>query len=162
MPASLIHRALARPSSLPPPEPARLQRFFSFRNVVNYKVFTFIILFLSGCAKDDEQFRDSVLGNWFFKVVVDEHNTDSIGFHYHDTLFYVGTIAKGNAINELKVNYLKNSSALVAVAADGTIVSFPTTTCSGSFSSNTCLKLFIRSGGLGGFTQHQIVGNKMP
>jgi hypothetical protein len=131
------------------------------RNILGHGIiliFIFIIVF--SCKKEDTNYRDAYLGTWEFIVNRTEFNTDSIGYYYHDSINYVGEIVYGELDNEILIKYTTENSITLNIGEDGELSDFPTHYCSGDFLSSDSLHLYLRWGGLGGGTTHQIEGFK--
>lgn len=121
-------------------------------------IFIFIIVF--SCKKEDTDYRDTYTGTWNFIVDRTEINTDSIGYYYHDSVNYEGEIIYGEFDNEILIKYSNENSITLTIGEDGELSDFPTHYCSGEFLSGDSLHLYLRWGGLGGGTTHQIEGFK--
>lgn len=121
-----------------------------------------ILIFLVGvgCKKDEIDYRDAYIGVWNFKVGRTDVNTDSIGSYYHDSLSFEGEIVYGELNNEISIKYTSNNSITLTIGENGELSNFPTHYCSGKFLATDILNLYLKWGGLGGGTTHQIEGLK--
>lgn len=116
------------------------------------------LLFISSCNKDDH--RDKYIGEWYFKVKISEVNTDSIGYFFDTTYYYLGNIDYATSDNEIEINYSNNSSVSLEVDQNGELSNFPTHYCYGSFVRLDSIYIDFYWGGQGGGTSHIIAGNK--
>ncbi|HOU35436.1 MAG: hypothetical protein KBF06_03355 [Bacteroidales bacterium] len=131
------------------------------RNILKYVIILgiiFIIVF--SCKKEDNDYRDTYIGDWVFIVDRTEFNTDSIGYYYHDSVHYEGKIVYGELDNEIMIKYTTENTITLTIGENGELSDFPTHYCSGKFLSRDTLHLYLRWGGLGGGTIHQIEGLK--
>ena len=116
------------------------------------------LLFFSACRSAESDYREPYLGPWHFYTERTEINTDSIGYYFHDAGNYEGAIDYGESENDIRIQYTAENAITLTLEADGTLSEFPTQYCSGTFDTPDSLRLFLRWGGLGGGTTHQIDG----
>ena len=129
------------------------------RNILKHGIIlgvVFVIVF--SCKKEKTDYRDAYTGTWSFVVDRTEFNTDSMGYYSHDSLKYDGEIVYGELDNEISIKYTNENSITVTIGEDGTLSNFPTNYCSGEFFSHDSLHLYLRWGGQGGGTRHQVEG----
>lgn len=118
-----------------------------------------IVIFFISCKKEKD-FRDKYIGEWNFNAEISEHNTDSIGYIYHDSLTYAGTITHGVSKNDIVIKYINDKSVTLSLNEDGKLSNFPTQYCNGNFESGNKIYLYLRWGGIGGGITHKIRGVK--
>ncbi len=123
-------------------------------------ILTIFLIVVYSCKKENTDHRDAYLGSWNFNVNRTEFNTDSIGYYYHDNIYYEGEIIYGELDNEILIKYTNENSITLTIGDDGKLSDFPTHYCSEEFLTLDSLRLYLRWGGLGGGTTHQIEGLK--
>jgi hypothetical protein len=121
---------------------------------------TLFLTIIFSCKKEDTDYRDTYIGTWDFIVDRTELNTDSIGYYYHDSVNYEGEIVYGELDNEILIKYTTENSITLTIEENGELSDFPTHYCGGEFLSRDSLHLYLRWGGIGGGTTHQIEGLK--
>lgn len=132
----------------------------TMRKILNLaKIFAVLALF-SCCKKETTDNRDKYVGSWNYSIAILKHNFDSIGQHEEDSISYLGKINQGNAINELKIQYSKDSLIILNIDELGLLSGFPNQYCNGEFEGENRIHLFLRWGGLGGFISYDIDGTK--
>lgn len=122
-------------------------------------IFAVLVLF-SYCEKETKYFKDKYVGSWNYTREITKHNFDSIGQHEEDSTSFFGKISLGNANNELNIQYSKDSSIILNINELGLLSGFPNHYCNGEFEGENKIHLFLRWGGLGGFTSYDINGTK--
>ncbi|MBI2280286.1 MAG: hypothetical protein HYU68_06315 [Bacteroidetes bacterium] len=125
---------------------------------------TLITIISSGCSKETINQSSSnsiIVENWLFDVHRYEVNTDSIGYYYHDSITYQGTIKYAKPSNEIEIFYTNDNSIKLTVDSSGVLSNFPTNYCSGQFFPNDSIYVYLKWGGLGGGTTHVINGLKV-
>lgn len=123
-------------------------------------ILTVFLIVMFSCEKEVSDYRDTYTGTWNFKVNKTQVNTDSIGYYHHDSLTFIGEIAYGESDDEILIQYTRENSITLTMAEDGELSDFPTQYSSGKFLSIDSLNLYLRWGGIGGGTTHQIEGLK--
>ena len=127
---------------------------------------TSLLIFLAltiafSCSKDSDDYREDYTGSWSFNILKTKVNIDSIGQMELDTLKYEGKITKGNADNEITIQYTGNHKITLIIDESGSLSGFPTHYCNGAFESKDKMQLYLRWGGWGGFEAHEIEGIKI-
>lgn len=94
-----------------------MKKYFSYSVFI---VVLTLILIISGCIKDllTSANRDQYVGNWAFKVY--NFRTDIFGTKL-DSVFYYGTISKGNGEKEILIQYTGTLNTTQSVESDGKI-----------------------------------------
>lgn len=118
-----------------------------------------LLIFIS-CKKKPFNYRNKFLGDWEFKVERSEFNTDSIGYHYNDTLIYTGKIKYGSNDDELLIEYSNENSITIKIDKEDNLSGLPNAYCNGEFIGKDKIHLFLRWGGLGGGITHIVDGEK--
>jgi hypothetical protein len=126
----------------------------------NKIILILIVISFACCEKEDKDFRDKYIGEWKFNVEITEFNTDSIGYYYHDSLTYAGTITYGDSDNDIEIKYTNDNSITLSLNENGELSNFPTQYCNGNFEGDNKIYLYLRWGGLGGGITHEIDGVK--
>jgi hypothetical protein len=129
------------------------------RNIVISCAF-FIFLLVYSCKKKPFDYRNKYTGNWNFKVYITELNTDSIGYYYFDSISYNGSIKYGEADDQIQINYTPQNSVTLTLSDKGELSNFPANYAGGEFFKTDNLSLYLKWGGLGGGTTHQIRANR--
>ncbi|MGV6861311.1 MAG: hypothetical protein ACWA41_06040 [Putridiphycobacter sp.] len=118
------------------------------------------LVIIVSCTKKPFDYRNKFLGDWEFKVDRKEFNTDSIGYHYHDSLTFLGQIKYGSGDNDLLIEYSGDNSITLKIDKEDELSDFPTLYCNGQFDENDKIHLYLRWGGLGGGITHVVDGEK--
>jgi hypothetical protein len=120
-----------------------------------------IIVLLDACGeKEPTDYRDKFLGQWDFEVAIYSFTAGDPPESNSETRDYAGFISYGEALDEILIQYLPNSSLTLVVTKDGQLDNFPTFYCHGGFSGIDSLQLFLRWGGLNTWFSHTIEGVK--
>lgn len=128
---------------------------------LNYlKVVLFIALVFSSCKKEPADYREAYTGQWCFDVELSSFNIEGEGTYTRDSLVYSGAISLGGSDDEILISYVPEHSITLAISPNGELSGFPTHYCSGYFTGNQELHLYLRWGGLGGGVTHIVDGKK--
>ena len=130
------------------------------RKILNLAIIIAPLVLFSCCEKETNDLRDKYIGSWDFTVAVSKHNYDSIGQHEEDTILLLCKMSRGNANNELNIQYMKDSSIILNIDELSKLSGFPTSYCNGEFEGDNKLHLYLRWGGLGGFISYNVDGTK--
>jgi|GEM_PF-722982 len=141
--------------------------FFSFWKKGTYWPLFLILPFLlfsmllKSCGeKEPADYRDKFLGQWDFEVAIYSFTAGDPPETNSETREYAGSISYGEALDEIIIQYLPNSSVTLVVTKDGQLDNFPTFYCHGGFSGTDSLQLYLRWGGLNTWFSHAIEGLK--
>ena len=119
-----------------------------------------ISLILFGCKKKPFDYRNKFIGDWNFKVNTSSFNTTTNYFH-SDSLYYIGEIKYGDHKDELFIQYTSTNSLTLKIDKDDKLSDFPTQHSNGEFENKNKLKIYLKSGGLGGGSSQLINGIKL-
>jgi len=121
-----------------------------------------IITIIFTACKKDKDYSNKWTGEWDFVVIDGYHhfNPDGPPSSGEDTVYYLGKISLGNADKELNIKYTGTSSIILNVNEYGELSGFPTPYCHGKFEGVDKIHLYLRWGGLGGWSYHAVDGTK--
>jgi hypothetical protein len=120
----------------------------------------FVSIFLYSCNLFQNDYREAYIGTYRFSVKITEFNTDSVGYFFQDSIIYQGKISFGENDNDILIQYSTDNFITLTLEEDGQLSNLPTTYGSGEFVQTDSLNLYLRWGGLGGGTSHDIKGKK--
>ena len=118
------------------------------------------VLVVAACKKKPLDYRNAYLGDWRFEVKKSSYNIAGPGVYEETNEVYDGSIAYGTGDSTVLIVYTEINEILVSVDENGTMGAFPTHYCSGEFTDDENLTLFLRWGGLGGSVSHSVTGKK--
>jgi len=117
------------------------------------------MLFFSSCKKSLFDYRHKYTGRWEFTTYYSSYNWYDTSYN-GQTIVYPGEIEYGEKDDELLIKYSDMHSVVISISHDGEISGLPTKYCNGEFDGYDKLDLFLRYGGLGGGSSHDITAVK--
>ena len=122
-------------------------------------LFISLIIFIISCEKHPFDHRNKYLGKWDFTTQWIKVNIDSLGQNDGGYEYYLGEIKYGDTENELIIEFMNGKEARIEIDKHGKITNYGSPYGSGYLEVDQ-LNLYLRFGGLGGYTSYSIAGSR--
>ncbi len=122
-------------------------------------ILSVIIVLIGACKKQPGDYRNPYLGNYDFTVQYSSFNMADSSYST-GTLYYYGEVKYGSTDNEISIHYLENSYINPVLNNDGTFSQNAYYPINGAFESTNKFTFGFYSGGHGGGTSYNVVGER--